>query len=382
MQQQFDYIILGAGLSGYTMALRMQKDSYFAKAQIAIVDSNFSKANDRTWCFWEKEEDIFEHLVSYRWPSILVKGKEESMAMPIAPYTYKMVEGGTFYAFAKATLETDSRFSWFEDKVTAVKEKEDGVLVQTTDHVIAGKKVLNSIYQPDILARQEQAVVLQQHFIGWFVQTKEAVFDPEIATYMDFSVPQQGNCRFMYVLPTSPTEALLEYTLFSQNLLERNVYETAIQDYMNALGISEYRIRAKERGIIPMTTYNFAQHNTKHMIHIGTAGGWTKASTGYTFKHSLQKSKDLISFIKSGKSWNRYSLRNRWTFYDQVLLEVLAKHNDKGRMIFTRMFRHGNPFPMFRFLDEMSSFWDELKVIWSAPKGMFFRAALRVLFKR
>ena len=49
---------------------------------------------------------------------------------------------------------------------------------------------------------------------------------------MDFSVAQKGNTRFMYVLPTSENEALLEYTLFSKDLLLKEEYEVEIQHYI------------------------------------------------------------------------------------------------------------------------------------------------------
>ncbi len=130
-----------------------------------------------------------------------------------------------------------------------------------------------------------------------------------------------------------------------------------------------------------MTTYDFTQHNTPHVLHIGTAGGWTKASTGYTFTHTLKKSKNLITYLKTNSRFTTYSLANRWRFYDAVLLEVLAKHNEQGASIFTRMFKKGKASHIFRFLDEESSLADELKVVLSAPKIPFLKAALKVIFK-
>jgi len=93
----------------------------------------------------------------------------------------------------------------------------------------------------------------------------------------------------MYVLPTSANEALLEYTLFSKDLLAKEEYETEIQNYIQKLGITEYEIIEKEQGNIPMTCYPFWQHNSKNILNIGSAGGWTKASTGYTFKNTVKK---------------------------------------------------------------------------------------------
>lgn len=379
MQQSFDYIILGAGLSGLTMALRMSGDPFFKNKTIAIIDKNLNKGNDRTWCFWETQPDIYEELVSYKWDKILVKGNGLQNPIPINPYYYKKVEGKDVYAFAKAKLSLYSNITFIENDVAVITDKETQAEVETTAHHFTASCVLNSIYKPSILDQQTQAVVLQQHFVGWFVKTKETVFDPNVATYMDFSIAQKGNCRFMYVLPTSENEALLEYTLFSKNLLPKEVYEQAIKNYLKNLGVTDYEITDSEQGSIPMTTYDFTQHNTAHILHIGTAGGWTKASTGYTFKHTLKKSQKLIAFLKSGRSFTQYKLKNRWTFYDAVLLEVLGSHNEKGAEIFTKMFKKGEAAHIFRFLDEESSLWDELKVIWSAPKIPFIRAALKIL---
>lgn len=382
MQTHFDYIIIGAGLSGYTTALRMTRDTYFKDKTIAIIDPNFSKENDRTWCFWETSPSLYEEIVSYRWDHILVKGNDLKVPIDITPYQYKKVEGKDLYAFAKAKLSTYSNITLIEDTVGVLDDIRTHVIVRTQKDSYTATKILDSRYFSKILENQKQTVVLQQHFLGWFVETKEAVFNPTVATYMDFSVPQNGNCRFMYVLPTSQNEALLEYTLFSKKLLPKEAYEEAIKEYLQNLGVTDYTITAREKGSIPMTVFNFTQYNTQNILHIGTAGGWTKASTGYTFMHALKKSKKLITFLKSESSFLTYTLKNRWTFYDAVLLEVLSKHNDSGGEIFTRMFKKGKAQHILRFLDEDSSFKDELKVIWSAPKIIFIKAALKVVFSR
>ncbi len=381
MQTDYDYIILGAGLSGLTMSLKMARDPFFKEKTIAIMDQDLNKGNDRTWCFWEIENNLFEKTVSYTWEQILVKGNGLSEPMNIQPYSYKKIEGADLYAFAKEELSTYSNITFIEANVKDILEEGGKISVLTEEHIFSASRVLNSIYKPHILNGQSQEVVLQQHFIGWEVATKEPVFNKDVATYMDFSISQEGNCRFMYVLPTAPNKALLEYTLFSERLLPKAEYEQAIKDYLDNLGVTDYKITATEQGSIPMTCYNFTQHNTKNVVHIGTAGGWTKASTGYTFRHTLKKSAILLEYLKSKRSFTDYSIKNRWTFYDKVLLEVLSSHNERGAEIFTEMFKNVPPQTMFRFLDEESTFWEELKVIWSAPKFIFMKAAFKVIFK-
>jgi lycopene beta-cyclase len=61
-------------------------------------------------------------------------------------------------------------------------------------------------------------------------KSKEPVFNPDQATFMDFSVEQKA-IRFMYVLPTSTTEALLEYTFFTP-AFDKEEYEQEIKQYI------------------------------------------------------------------------------------------------------------------------------------------------------
>jgi lycopene beta-cyclase len=194
---------------------------------------------------------------------------------------------------------------------------------------------------------------------------------------MDFSVEQRGNTRFMYVLPTSTTEALLEYTLFSHQLLSKEEYEREIENYIQKLGISTFEIIEKEQGSIPMTCYPFWNKTTKRVLNIGTAGGWTKASTGYTFKNSDKKSTQLVAFLQMETDFRKFHKRTKFWFYDLLLLAVLDKHNDLGASVFSSLFQEGDPTLIFKFLDEETSYFEDLKIILKCPKKLFIEGLLR-----
>jgi lycopene beta-cyclase len=175
-------------------------------------------------------------------------------------------------------------------------------------------------------------------------------------------------------LPVSETEALLEYTLFSKELLSKEEYENEIENYIQRLGIRNYQILEKEAGNIPMTCYPFWKQNTKNVLNIGTSGGWTKASTGYTFKNSDKKSTLLVSFLETQTDFRKFHKKTKFWWYDLLLLDILDQKNETGAAIFSALFRKGNPQLIFKFLDEETSFWEDLQVIWKCPKGLFIRA--------
>src|SRR5690606_18888769 len=151
------------------------------------------------------------------------------------------------------------------------------VQVKTDSKNYTCNKLFNSIYNPAIPA-QGKYPVLQQHFKGWFFKVPASLTDSSKITFMDFSIPQKGNTRFMYVLPVLEDEILIEYTLFSEKLLPEAEYDTAIKEYLLAMGINDEAIEKgilhTEKGSIPMTCFPFWKNNTKNILNMGSAGGW------------------------------------------------------------------------------------------------------------
>jgi lycopene beta-cyclase len=163
--------------------------------------------------------------------------------------------------------------------------------------------------------------------------------------------------------------------------LSKEAYETEIKNYIENLRISNYELVEKEQGCIPMTSFPFWKQNTKNIIHIGSAGGWTKASTGYTFKKTTKKSEELIEFLSSESDFRKFHKKDKFWFYDLLFLDVLSRRNDLGSTVFSALFKKGNPTLIFKFLDEETSIWEDLQVIWKCPKGLFIRALIGRLFK-
>ncbi|KIO50650.1 lycopene cyclase family protein [Flavobacterium hibernum] len=383
--KHFDYIFTGTGLAALMTAYKMIVSGKFSDKSILLLDQNLKKTNDRTWCFWDKEDSMWSSIISKKWDSALFANEEFKRDLALKPYSYNKINGLDFYNFVFETISNQSNITFLNEKVTDINELETHVFVGTEENRYTCNYLFNSIYTKAFAESQTKYPVLQQHFIGWFVKTGSEVFNPEQATFMDFSVEQKRNTRFMYVLPSSKTEALVEYTLFSEKLLSKEEYENEIKIYLEKLGVNQYEIVEKEQGSIPMTCYPFWQKNTKRVLNIGTAGGWTKASTGYTFKNSDKNSSKLVDFIydfevSGSLMMKAFYKKNRFWFYDLLLLDILYRHNELGSSIFSSLFRKGNPALIFKFLDEETSFLEDVKVILKCPKIPFIKALFRVIF--
>ena len=379
--KQYDYIFTGSGLSALMTVYKMILSQKFQTKSILLLDENAKQTNDRTWCFWEQKETLWENSISKKWNSVLFANADFKRNLELHPYQYNKIQGLDFYNQLLELIVNQKNIDFVQEKVLAIEESESIVLVKTESQSYSCSQVFNSIYNPSLVTNQSKYPLLQQHFVGWFIKTEKPIFNPEQATFMDFSVAQKGNTRFMYVLPTSETEALLEYTLFSKDLLSKEEYETEIENYIQKLGIQNYKIVEKEFGNIPMTCYPFWKHNTQNVINIGTAGGWTKASTGFTFKNSEQKSTELVSFLETQTDFRKFHKKTKFWWYDLLLLDILDQKNETGAAIFSALFQKGNAPLILKFLDEKTSFWEDLQVIWKCPKGLFINALLRRLFR-
>ena len=379
--KQYDYIFTGAGLSALMTVYKMVLSKKFQTKRILLLDENAKQTNDRTWCFWDQKESLWEPSVSKKWNSVVFANSDFTKNLDLHLYHYNKIQGLDFYNQVLNLIAKQKNIDFVQEKVLEIEESDSIVLVKTESQSFSCTTLFNSIYNPSLATNQTKYPLLQQHFLGWFVQTETPVFNSEQATFMDFSVEQNGNTRFMYVLPTSPTEALLEYTLFSKELLSKEEYEAEIEKYLQQLGISQYTILEKEVGTIPMTCYPFWKHNTKNVINIGTAGGWTKASTGFTFKNADKKSSELVSFMETQTDGRKFHSKTKFWWYDLLLLDILDQKNETGSAIFSALFEKGNAPLILKFLDEKTSFWEDLQVIWKCPKGLFINALLKRLFR-
>jgi lycopene beta-cyclase len=374
---QYDYIITGSGASGLMLAYRMANDSFFDNSSILIIDKEKKNSDDRTWCFWENGEGEWDELLHKSWDKILFESNIYKNTIPLQSYAYKMLRSGVFYDKLWNFINTKNNIRFIEDTVVDIKGSTKGAIVETLKSKYFTTKLLNSIDLNKNYTLQKKYPVLLQHFCGWFIETDKNLFDDSTATFMDFTVDQKRNTRFMYVLPISPNKALFEYTLFSKEVLTKDEYEDELLKYLATKSITEYAITEIEQGVIPMTSYKFWKQNSKNILHIGTIGGWTKASTGYTFKNTSKKTIQLIAFLKEENDFTHFRKKTRFWWYDLLLIDVLSFHNHLGSKLFSTLFKRNSLKNVFRFLDEETSFIEDLRIMLSMPPLKFITALFR-----
>ncbi len=377
----FDYAIIGAGAAGLQLALTMLEDVFFKDKKVALFDKDSKSLNDRTWCYWEKGRGKYDDLLFKSWSTGLFFSKTERVSLDLAPYTYKMLRSARFYEYAKQRIGEARGFTWIQQEVLHLHERGDEVCIETAAGNYSALQVFDSRIAPAFYADKKSTKIVQ-HFKGWIIESEEPVFDPEKFVMMDFRFAIQGTTSFIYLLPFTANKALVEFTFFSPELVAAGVYEEQLKKYLEGIPrMKSYTISETESGIIPMSDYNFQQHQTRRITKIGTAGAWVKASTGYSFHNGTLLSGRIAETLKNGQSASCIRSKRRFRFYDQLFLNVLFHQNGIGEEIFGAMYTKNRVGQIFRFLDEETRIWEELRIINSFPYAPFLKALFRKYVK-
>jgi lycopene beta-cyclase len=399
----YDYIIAGAGGAGLSLLHYLMETPNLAPKSILVIDKSFQKTNDRTWCFWDANISAFENLVHHRWNTISIHAEGFDKELSTAPFSYKMIQGIDFYnaVLSKAKLKSNIHFQ--EATITGISVLDasnisKGAKVEWEEGSAMGQYIFSSLlpFQMNQLATaaaysnslqsitpsNKQAPFLWQHFKGRVVHFDSPVFNKSIAKLMDFNVPQQGATAFMYQLPLNEREALVEYTVFSENVLDIAEYDKVLDAYLtNEFSGMKYSITHEEIGAIPMTQIELA--STQAPIYtIGALGAAIKASTGYAFQFIQEQCKNIVTQLELGSPLQTKVHNTRHQFYDAVLLDILFHHKMEGAEIFKRIFAKNEAATVFKFLSNTSTILEDIQIMRSLPTHIFLPAAIKVLLRR
>ena len=291
-----------------------------------------------------------------------------------------MIQGIDFYNFVFEYAKKFKNVIFLKESITDIDSTFNEASVITRKNTYSAKYVFNStnFFNPKISKQNS----LLQHFKGWNIKTDKPVFNSKVGRLMDFSVSQENGATFMYVLPSSSTEALVEYTLFSPSTLKQETYVRELKKYIKEeLKINEYTIEHEEFGIIPMSLAKFEQNPKMHVINIGTSGGYTKASSGYTFQFIQKNVFEIVENLKKGNNpIQKLSFKNKiYRWYDRTLINVLLSNKMTGKEVFTIMFKKNSAQKILAFLGNESTIIEDILIMINFPKIPFLIAGIRSL---
>ena len=351
--KDFDYIILGGGCSGLSLAYEMQINDKLKTKSLAIIETRDNYQRDKTWSFWRVHQHNFEDCVFKNWDHFTINTKNGIEHKECKLFPYQAIDSGKFYNKVLNKLKQNKNIFFFKEKSGIDFNK---------------SIIFNSI--PEIENNEKN---LWQHFSGYEIETEKDFFDESIMNLMDFDCDQRNSVHFFYTLPFTKKRALVETTWLSSMTDEKEAdYDAQLKNYISKhLNIKNFKIIFKEQGKIPL--FKTSNINNKNIINIGTAGGMTRLSTGYTFLNIQQQSRYIVNNLGDITNKKGFKIPGKYDFLDQVFLKVLKKYPKKMPDIFFNMFK-SNSKNIINFLSNKSNFFEDMSIILRMPKMIFLKA--------
>jgi len=378
----FDLIIAGAGAAGLSLVRNLMNSSSLSKKNILLLDMSLSPSGDKTWCFWDDSNLHDPGLISHSWSTLEVRAFGKLYSEQLSKYDYHCLRSYDYTDTILKEAKKHPRITLLETAINGFSENHGMGVVHTDNGDYEAEWIFQSALRPQNFFKQTVDVSLKQHFLGAEIETSHPAFDPNKVMLMDFDTSQKHGVTFFYILPYSETKALVEYTFFTENVLDREEYLRGIEAHLSErydLNPGDYKTTRTESGAIPMEDRHYPAWYNKRVMNIGTVGGLTKPSTGYTFTRIQRHCKQIVKALENNETppvSNKSPYRFR--VYDMMLLWLLEAEPDVCKKIFHDLFKRNSFDRVLQFLEEDTRLLQEISIFASLPYIPFFKAIYKM----
>ena len=400
--KEFDYVIIGGGCAGLSLAYELEIHKKLEDKTLAIIEPRDEYKRDKTWSFWKVSNHNFEDCVKKEWNYFHLKPARgiRQTKNECLKYPYQTIDSNLFYKKILNKIKQNKNIFFFK----SIKE------INTSNSFI-----FNSV--PNIKKFNEDDKNYWQHFCGLEIETKKSIkdygnidFSPHSVELMNFDTITNTSIyskdsnyldiNFIYILPFADNKILIETTWISKGGSNKpfHRYEYQILEQLRRWGIienpflgpdkavdktiknlmkdnesKEFKIKFKEQGAIPL--FHPTYEKKENQINIGTAGGMTRISTGYTFVNVQEHSRFIRKNLENIRNVKKFKLKKKYIFFDKIFMKVLDKNPKEIPDIFYNLFAVFTT-PVVKFLSGTSNIFDDLIVISQTDKKWLFIKAL------
>lgn len=280
MAHAWDIILVGGGLANALIALRLRQQR--PALRVLLLEADSQPGGNHTWSFHEGDITPDQHrwiapLVAHRWQGYDVRFPRLNRTLA---GEYLSITSARFAAVLTETLgeslQTDAAVTDITPETVTLA---DGTRLRASA-VIDGRG-----YTPD-----KHLNTGSQSFLGqqWRLRQPHGLTRPIL---MDATVNQQGGYRFVYTLPISANELLIEDTHYIDAArLHLSATRQNIADYARQQGWYLESLVREEQGHLPIMLAGdfpaYWQARDKQPCS-GLRAGLFHATTGYSLPHAV-----------------------------------------------------------------------------------------------
>ena len=373
MTDRADLVVLGGGLAGLSLAMRLVQSGY--RGRLRIIEPRERYVDDRSWSFWIPDGALPAVPVTRTWDDwVFSRDGGEAVVRQAQGWRYAYVRGSDFYRTALGLVAARPDVTlMLGTRAGAMAEVGDEVEIRTDAGPLRGRNVLDTRPPP---ASQRDGATLFQCFAGReLLLDAPGVDERRVELMTDMRADAEGFV-FTYVLPLTPTRVLVEATRFSRQPLPADRLWQDLDALLARRGWSgAERVRA-EAATLPMGLPAPAGPALpRGAVRAGTAAGALRAASGYGFLRIQAWADRCADAVMRGQPPVGHPAEPRLRgWMDGVFLRALARHPARTPEFFMRLARAVPAAAFARFMSDQASWRDQLRVMAALPPGPFLRA--------
>ena len=378
----YDLLILGGGCAGLSLGQALIKYK-IRSFRALIIESRQTYAQDKNWCFWDKNPSRYNKIIRKSWDQWSFSTKDEGVSHHESGenLAYHCISSVDFYNQALEQINNSDCVDIITDtEIQKIEIMRSGIRAETSNGIFYSQWGVDTRPTKSKLSGGN---IYGQKFEGVEIETNVDQFDHLNVSLMSNMCSDSYGFRFTYILPFSPRRAFIEETRFGKNIKPDLIKEELDASLEKIAGESITQIHFRETGFIPMSTALTSSKRNNRLILAGVSAGAARASTGYAFlriQNWAAYCAKNIFFKGFPKTHPSDPILQKWM--DQIFLRVIERSPDLASNIFLSMASGVKPDVFARFLSDRGSYIDFLKIALALPKKPFMSELLRGIVKR
>ena len=113
--KEFDYIIIGGGCAGLSLAYELEIHEKLKEKTLAIIEPRQEYKKDKTWSFWKVFPHNYEDCVKKSWDNFTINSPNETKYVECQATPYQTIDSGLFYNKVLSKLRLNKNIFFFKN---------------------------------------------------------------------------------------------------------------------------------------------------------------------------------------------------------------------------------------------------------------------------
>ena len=110
--KDFDYIIIGGGCAGLSLAYELEIHKKLEEKTLAIIEPRNEYKKDKTWSFWKVSEHSFGDCVEKKWENFSINIPNKTNYLECNSFPYQTINSEKFYNKINNRLEENKNIKF------------------------------------------------------------------------------------------------------------------------------------------------------------------------------------------------------------------------------------------------------------------------------